>query len=184
MKKTIFYFIVVLQIGCILPKKILPEDLSKSIITWPLFIEEVTVVDKRKDLKSMDWDVKTLTLKNQTYEGNPELSSEHIAAITQIFKNASTSDASPAKVTFYLETGDCIMKHHFKEQSSFTKVRGSVVIDIYSRESKYKGFAELQYTYNHPSVTKGHILEMYLLNIKNVSYNILQLIKKELENSN
>jgi len=132
----------------------------------------------------MNWDVKSLTLKNQTYEGNPELSSEHISAIKQIFKNASTPDATPARVTFYLETGNCVMKHHFKEQSSFTKIKGDVLIDIYSRDSKYKGFAELQYTYNHPSVTKAHLLEMYLVNLKNVTHNILELIKKEIEKSN
>jgi hypothetical protein len=181
MKKLLFYFIVVFQIGCVLPKKVLPEDLSKTINKLPLFIEEVTVIDKRKGLKSMNWDVKTLTLKNQTYEGNPDLSSEHINAISQMFKNASTPDATPAKVTFYLETGDCIMKHHFKEQSSFTKVKGDVSIDISSRGSKFNGFAELQYTYNHPSVTKDHILQMYVINLKNVTHNIIQLIKKELE---
>lgn len=180
MKKFIL-LLAITQLGCFLPKKLLPEDFSLNMIEIPLFIEEVSVVDKRKNMKSMDWDVKTMTLKNQTYEGNPELSTEQIATIEEIFKKASTPDATPAKVTFYLETGYCLMKHHYSEQSSFTKIRGEVLIDVYPRASKYKGFAELQYTYNHPYVTKDHILQMYLINLKNVAFNNLEAIKKELE---
>ncbi len=184
MRRSVFYFIFILQVGCLLPRKALPDDFSKSTITLPLFIEDVMVIDNRKDFMPMDWDVKALTLKNQTYEGNPELSAEHISAIKQIFKNASTPEATPAKVIFYLETGYCIMKHHYVEQSSLTKVKGKVIIDVYPRDMKYNGYAELQYTYEHPSVSKDHILQMYDINIKNVSYNILEMLKNELDKSN
>ena len=183
MKQYILYLFLVFLFGCALPKKALPDDLTLNPIKLPLFIEEVTVIDKRGPLKSMDWNIKTLTLKNQTYEGNPELSSEHIETIKQIFMNASTPNATPAKLTFYLEIGNCVMKHHYTEQSSLTKIKGNVLIDVYPRDSKYKGYAELQYTYSHPNVNKVHILQMYHINIKNVCHNILQLMRDQLNNN-
>ncbi|MEY3422444.1 MAG: hypothetical protein RIR48_2758, partial [Bacteroidota bacterium] len=97
MVKNVLFLILVTLFGCIVPKKILPDDLSINTPKLPLKIEEIKVEDGRGQLKSMDWDVKVLTLKNQTYEGNPKLTAEQIKLVQDIITKSSSPDGTPAK---------------------------------------------------------------------------------------
>jgi hypothetical protein len=180
MVKNVLFLILITLFGCIVPKKILPDDLSINTPKLPLKIEEIKVEDGRGQLKSMDWDVKVLTLKNQTYEGNPKLTAEQIKLVQDIITKSSSPDGTPAKIKFVLKEGFCRMKHHYSEVSEYTQVKGEIMVDIYPRGMKYSGYAQLYYTYNHPTANKEHILQLYDVNLKNVTHNVLEIIKNEL----
>ena len=181
-RRIIIYFIICMSLSSCFPTRQLAlTDLSKEMVQLPFKIDNLSIVDKRDSLLSMNWDVPMISAKTKEWKGNPELSETNKNDIEQIIIKSGKQDGIPVNIEFSVLEGLCQLNADWKSVKEYAKFRGEMKLEIPSRNYTYTSYAEMYY--NNPTLngTEKGTMKLYNQAVKNVTHMTLKQIKEEID---
>ena len=182
MTKYSFLLLVVFitLIGCFPVREIPLTDYTTEKLDLPFKVDSFDVVDARKDLQPMNWDVPLMSTKTREWRGNPEFSDINLTDITQIIRRSEKSDGIPVHLEFRILEGLCQLNADWKSMTEYANFRAEITVEIPSRNYTFRSSAEMYYQNPTLNGTEKGCLRLYNQAVKNVTHAALKLIKDEI----
>jgi hypothetical protein len=182
MVKYNFLFLVIYfsLIGCFPVREIPLTDYTHEKLDLPFKVDSFDIVDARKDMLPMGWDVPLIYTKTREWRGNPEFSDVNQTDITQIIRQSEKPNGIPVNLEFRILEGECQLNADWKSMTEYAKFRAEITVEIPSRNYTFRSSAEMYYQNPSLNGTEKGCIRLYNQAVKNVAHTALKLIRDEI----